>query len=73
MEDIIGFSQDAVKAREESLLAGVTPAVSPTVVGDAQPASDEAWSKAIEVEQDPTKRKTMFDDWYEWGQKQKKP
>ena len=72
MEDIIGFSQNAVKAREESLLSGVTPAVSPTVVGDAKPASDEAWGKAIEAEEDPSKRQAMFDEWYEWGQTQKK-
>jgi len=73
MEDIIGFSQNAVQAREDSLLSGLTPAVSPTTpVGDALPASDEAWSKAIEVEEDPTKRKIMFDQWYDWGTSQKK-
>lgn len=71
MEDIISFSDGRVKAREESLLAGVTPAVSSTPsVGDGQPASDDAWKATIEAEPDPTKRSALFDDWWDWGQKQ---
>lgn len=70
MEDILSFSDARVKAREESLLAGVTPTVSPTTpVGDGQPASNEAWESSIAAEQDPTKRQVMFDDWWEWREK----
>jgi len=73
MEDIIGFSDSQVKAREESLLSGITPAVSPTApVGDAQPASDDGWKAKIATEDDPTKRKVLFDQWFDWGQTQKK-
>lgn len=72
MEDIVGFTEARVKAREETLLAGVTPSVSPTSpVGDGLPSSDDAWQKAIEAEPDPTKREVMFDQWWDWGQKQK--
>jgi hypothetical protein len=73
MEDIIGFSDGRVKAREESLLSGITPAVPPTVpVGDAQPASDDSWKAKIAAEEDPTRRKVLFDEWFDWGQTQKK-
>ena len=73
MEDIIGFSDSQVKAREESLLSGITPAVSPTApIGDAQPASDDAWKAKIATEDDPTKRKILFDEWFDWGQTQRK-
>ena len=67
MEDILSFSDQRVQAREESLLAGITPTVSPTQpVGDGQPATNEAWEASINAEQDPTKRTVMFDDWWEW-------
>jgi hypothetical protein len=72
MEDILSFSDQRVKAREESLLAGITPAVSPTSPSDAKPATDEAWKASIAAETDPQKRQTLFDDWFEWGQEQAK-
>lgn len=67
MEDIIGFSAAQVKAREESLLAGVTPGVTSVPVEDAKPNSDEAWQKAVDAEADPQKRQILFDEWYDWG------
>jgi hypothetical protein len=69
IDDIIRFTEERVKAREETLLAGVTPTVSPTPnPGDAQPASSEAWKKNIDAEPDPTKREALFDAWFDWRQ-----
>jgi chromosome segregation ATPase len=70
MEDILSFSEAQVKQREETLLAGVTPSVSPTAPTDTTPATNEAWNEAIEAEQDPQKRQALFDDWWEWREKE---
>ncbi len=72
MEDILSFSDAQVKAREETLLAGLTPPVSAAPVGDAKPASNEAWQAAIDTEPDPTKRNALFDEWWDWRQKNQK-
>ena len=69
MEDILGFADVQVKEREKSLLAGITPAVTPTPApGESLPASNEAWEKSIAAEPDAAKRKTVFDEWWDWRQ-----
>lgn len=68
MEDILGFADTQVKEREKNLLAGITPAVTPTVPGNVTPASNEAWESTIAAEVDDAKRQKLFDDWWEWRQ-----
>jgi hypothetical protein len=71
MQDILGFSEARVKAREESLLAGLTPGVSPTKPPEEQrPTTDDGWQKLIDAEQDPQKRQSLFDEW--WSSNTKK-
>jgi hypothetical protein len=70
IEDIIRFTDERVKAREESLLAGITPSVSSTPSpGDSKPATSEGWKALIDAEPTPSKRQALQDEWWDWLQK----
>ena len=71
IQDIIDFTDERIKARESTLLSGITPPVAPPSVTDTAPSSDEGWKQAIDNEDDPAKRDALFDQWWEWQQKQK--
>lgn len=72
IEDIVGFTQAQVKAREESLLAGITPPATSTSPEDVKPNSDKAWKAAIDAEPVASKRQALFDEWFEWQQENAK-
>lgn len=70
MQDIIGFSESRVKAREESLLAGLTPSLAPIrPPSEAKPTTADGWQELISKEQDPKKRQALFDEWFEADRK----
>jgi hypothetical protein len=66
MQDIIGFSDSRVKAREESLLAGLTPSLAPVrPPSEVRPTTAEGWQSLIDKEPDSKKRQALFDEWFE--------
>jgi hypothetical protein len=70
MEDILSFSESRVKAREESLLAGITPGAPPVAPPQEQrPTTDEGWEKLIAAETSAQKRQALFDEWFESNKK----
>jgi hypothetical protein len=69
MMDIVSFADARVKKREDELLSGVTPSITP--VDDntpADPASNDGWKAKIASEADEKKRSALYDDWYKWQQ-----
>lgn len=68
LEDILNFTGAQVKKREEELLAGVTPPITPVPDEEVGPSSNKAWKEKVNAEQDPQKRQQLFDKWWEWQQ-----
>jgi len=48
MQDFAGFVDDAVKAREQQLMAGVVPANNPVNLTPATPTTEKGWDEYIE-------------------------
>jgi hypothetical protein len=73
MSDIAGFADDAVRAREKELLAGITPGISGVQpVRSVSPANEKEWTAHINsLPLGTTERAKAFDDYYEWLQKPK--
>lgn len=70
MQDLARFADDAVKAREEQLMAGVTLNAGGSQVKEAGPATEQEWVKAIEKEPLGSRnRREMMDAYGDWLEK----
>lgn len=70
MQDLARFADDAVKAREEQLLAGVTLNAGGSQVKEAGPATEQEWVRAIEkATLGSRERRELMDAYGDWLEK----
>ena len=67
MKDFASFTDNAVRAREEQLMAGVTLNAGGSQVKEAGPATEQEWTRAIEKEtMGSAKRRDLMDAYGDW-------
>jgi hypothetical protein len=68
MEDVVGFTNSKVQAREQELLAGVMPLPPALQIVPDKPSTQEGWQRHIEtLEMGSSERQKATDDWHKWG------
>ena len=67
MSDFVKFREDGIKAREQTLLSGITPSVSPVQSTTPLPSTSKSWQEHISgLPIGSAERTKAMDQWGQW-------
>jgi chromosome segregation ATPase len=73
MKDFAGWSDTAVKQREDQLLSGITAPAGETTTRPPTPQTQSQWEKMLEVAVDPREREAILMQMGDWLEDQHRP